>query len=103
PSRSFHEDLVSPSGDAQDVLTPEQGDGAGRWSREMEQGATPPASTARKSRGDPKRGTRIPDDFHGTPEMVDWARQTVPEVDATAVNPFGLPTPDRPAIGGAAS
>jgi hypothetical protein len=33
------------------------------------------------SAGPRKRGTRIPDDFAVTPEMVAWARERVPHVD----------------------
>lgn len=38
------------------------------------QAAEPPASGR-------KRGTRIPDDFDVTPDMVTWARERVPKVD----------------------
>jgi|GEM_PF-3165476 len=40
--------------------------------------ASLPSSSAQQR---PRRGTRIPDDFTVTPEMVTWARENVPAVD----------------------
>lgn len=43
---------------------------------------TPSESSRRATRAiATKRGTRIPDDFTVTPEMVTWARERVPAVD----------------------
>jgi hypothetical protein len=39
------------------------------------------ARKARKAAPDGTRGTRIPDDFHVTADMVAWARETAPDVD----------------------
>jgi len=38
-----------------------------------------------RTEGSPrKRGTRLPDDFHVTPEMVAWAREHTPDIDGRA-------------------
>lgn len=39
------------------------------------------AASPRPRENAPKRGTRIPDDFEVTPEMVAWHRENTPEVD----------------------
>lgn len=41
----------------------------------------PPKNSSSKSSKPRKRGTRIPDDFAVTPDMVAWARERVPHVD----------------------
>lgn len=69
------EDVASPPED----FRPEQGAGSREGSRE--QGAKPSASDARETRSKTKRGTRIPDDFAVTPEMVAWGRENVPTVN----------------------
>jgi hypothetical protein len=64
------ESVVSPP----ETLAPVTGEQGNRGT-----GETTSSSMPRK-RG-ATRGTRIPDDFTVTPEMVEWARQRVPQVD----------------------
>lgn len=76
PSGSSHEDLTKPSGEPHEDPTPEV-----EVYREVEgggvegEGARPPDATPRK------RGSRIPDDFHVTSDMVTWAKANAPNVD----------------------
>jgi hypothetical protein len=61
-----------------EILAPEQGAGSrekGAGKREGE----PPTAAARE--GAPRRGTRLPDDFAVTAEMVAWARENHPAVN----------------------
>jgi hypothetical protein len=46
-----------------------------------EQGNRGTGTPSLRSGAPRKRGTRIPDDFAVTPEMVEWARERVPHVD----------------------
>ena len=65
PSGNPPETLPSPP----EILAPEQGAGS------REQG------TGSREIAPRKRGTRIPDDFHVTADMVTWARERCPHVD----------------------
>jgi hypothetical protein len=42
----------------------------------------------RSSAGARKRGTRIPDDFDATPQMIEWARQNTPSVGKAETDQF---------------
>jgi hypothetical protein len=79
-SRDVHgglsEDSVSPPAPLPEDSPQEQGTG----NREGEQGTgTTSSLVADKPR--PTRGTRLPDDFSVSPEMVEWARTECPDVD----------------------
>lgn len=54
-----------------------RGKGEGETSVEV----SPPVGGPVSSRPQAKRGTRIPDDFTATPDMVSWARDNTPDVD----------------------
>lgn len=53
----------------------------GTGNREGEQGRGTPPTAASRTSARAKRGTRIPDDFAVTHDMVDWARCNTPNVD----------------------
>lgn len=83
-SRATHGGLSEPSVSPPVSLTegsrPEQGTG----NREVEQGQ--PSVGADKPRG--KRGSRIPEDFAVTDDMIAWARMETPHVGAKETEAF---------------
>lgn len=56
------------------------------WSGVDTQKKTPSSSAARGARK--TAGTRIPDDFHATPDMIEWAREHTPLVGAAETDAF---------------
>ena len=65
-------DVAGGSGESRETVAPGEGEQGNRGT------VTKKASPSLSPR---KRGTRIPDDFAVTPEMVTWARERVPHVD----------------------